>query len=473
MASNSNVPPWTGGGFCGSARPSRGRSASCALIVVVGHPDLARPHLPLARRSAWRRSHLDGGSRVVRDWLAARRDPVHLRPAARRRRRARSFPAREMPQIQRRGGALRQADPDGVAAGALLARRERPALVGLRDVVPPPDALLRDVHRRRGPLGVRARALLALRDDGLRARADGLRDVRALSGGAAVDGGAARQPRRVEPDDRADLAPHPGRRTSGACSSTVRAYANNVAAMPSLHAAFALLFVALPLAARPALGPARCSRSIRPAMALALVYSRRALRRRLHRRLGLRGVRVLRRRVRVREACSAPRSTSSRRSSIERDRAAALLRRHRRRRAVARDRLDDRDRRPGRCSSTPGWSIRRRSSTPSWGPVIFDRDGARDLVAVINTHLHFDHCGGNRRYAGLPTYVQRRELETARRSGLPRGMGAVPGESYVELDGDAELFDGVSVLFTPGHSVGPSGRRRADTTTGSSCSAAT
>jgi len=28
------------------------------------------------------------------------------------------------------------------------------------------------------------------------------------------------------------------------------------------------------------------------------------------------------------------------------------------------------------------------------------------------------------------------------------------GESYVQLDGDAALFDGVSVLFTPGHSPG-------------------
>ena len=28
------------------------------------------------------------------------------------------------------------------------------------------------------------------------------------------------------------------------------------------------------------------------------------------------------------------------------------------------------------------------------------------------------------------------------------------GESYVELDGDTDLFDGVSVLFTPGHSHG-------------------
>jgi glyoxylase-like metal-dependent hydrolase (beta-lactamase superfamily II) len=29
-----------------------------------------------------------------------------------------------------------------------------------------------------------------------------------------------------------------------------------------------------------------------------------------------------------------------------------------------------------------------------------------------------------------------------------------PGASYIELDGDAELFDGVSVLSTPGHSPG-------------------
>ena len=29
-----------------------------------------------------------------------------------------------------------------------------------------------------------------------------------------------------------------------------------------------------------------------------------------------------------------------------------------------------------------------------------------------------------------------------------------PGATYVELGGDAQLFDGVSVLFTPGHSPG-------------------
>jgi N-acyl homoserine lactone hydrolase len=33
---------------------------------------------------------------------------------------------------------------------------------------------------------------------------------------------------------------------------------------------------------------------------------------------------------------------------------------------------------------------------------------------VVNTHLHFDHCGGNHLFAGRPFYVQRRELDDAR-----------------------------------------------------------
>jgi glyoxylase-like metal-dependent hydrolase (beta-lactamase superfamily II) len=36
------------------------------------------------------------------------------------------------------------------------------------------------------------------------------------------------------------------------------------------------------------------------------------------------------------------------------------------------------------------------------------------ITAVVNTHLHFDHCGGNHLFAGLPVLVQRRELEDAR-----------------------------------------------------------
>ena len=41
----------------------------------------------------------------------------------------------------------------------------------------------------------------------------------------------------------------------------------------------------------------------------------------------------------------------------------------------------------------------------------FDLDG---IDIVVNTHLHFDHCGGNHLFAGKPIYVQRQELEDAR-----------------------------------------------------------
>jgi glyoxylase-like metal-dependent hydrolase (beta-lactamase superfamily II) len=40
-----------------------------------------------------------------------------------------------------------------------------------------------------------------------------------------------------------------------------------------------------------------------------------------------------------------------------------------------------------------------------------------DLAGIdiaVNTHLHFDHCGGNHLFAGRPIYVQRRELDDAR-----------------------------------------------------------
>jgi N-acyl homoserine lactone hydrolase len=97
-------------------------------------------------------------------------------------------------------------------------------------------------------------------------------------------------------------------------------------------------------------------------------------------------------------------------------------------------------------------------STPSldreWGPVLHPWPELHDVVAVINTHLHFDHCGGNRRFAGTPTYVQRAELAAAVAPDYLEEWVRFPGATYVEVEGDAGLFDGVSVLSTPGHSVG-------------------
>jgi N-acyl homoserine lactone hydrolase len=78
------------------------------------------------------------------------------------------------------------------------------------------------------------------------------------------------------------------------------------------------------------------------------------------------------------------------------------------------------------------------------------------ITAVVNTHLHFDHCGGNKLFAGTPTYVQHRELEDARSIDgyTVRRWVDAPGVTYVELDGDIELLPGVRIVATPGHTPG-------------------
>lgn len=92
---------------------------------------------------------------------------------------------------------------------------------------------------------------------------------------------------------------------------------------------------------------------------------------------------------------------------------------------------------------------------PGWRP--------GDVDFVINTHLHFDHCGGNRTFPNARFVVQRREYDFARRPGLgvealyPAHLfdeRAVDWFDWLFVDGDHELLPGLRLLFTPGHSVG-------------------
>lgn len=74
---------------------------------------------------------------------------------------------------------------------------------------------------------------------------------------------------------------------------------------------------------------------------------------------------------------------------------------------------------------------------------------------VVNTHLHFDHCGGNHLFAGKPIYVQRRERDAARGPDytIPEWV-EFEGATYVEVEGEAEILPGIRVLPTPGHTEG-------------------
>jgi N-acyl homoserine lactone hydrolase len=98
-------------------------------------------------------------------------------------------------------------------------------------------------------------------------------------------------------------------------------------------------------------------------------------------------------------------------------------------------------------------------STPEldaeWG-IRFDAEKIpREVSCVVNTHLHFDHCGGNRLFPGTPLHVQAVERASAREPDytVPEWV-EFAGATYVEYDGEAAVASGVRVVPTPGHTAG-------------------
>jgi N-acyl homoserine lactone hydrolase len=78
-----------------------------------------------------------------------------------------------------------------------------------------------------------------------------------------------------------------------------------------------------------------------------------------------------------------------------------------------------------------------------------------DIDLVINTHLHFDHCGQNAVFPHAPCYVQRAELLRAQEESreLYDWFGFRDAR-FELLDGDTEVLPGLSVIATPGHTAG-------------------
>ncbi|MDQ3867054.1 MAG: MBL fold metallo-hydrolase [Actinomycetota bacterium] len=80
----------------------------------------------------------------------------------------------------------------------------------------------------------------------------------------------------------------------------------------------------------------------------------------------------------------------------------------------------------------------------------------RDIACVINTHLHLDHCGGNRLFPGVPIHLQARELADARSLDdyTIREWVDFEGATYVQHEGEVELLPGIRLLPAPGHTDG-------------------
>ncbi len=98
------------------------------------------------------------------------------------------------------------------------------------------------------------------------------------------------------------------------------------------------------------------------------------------------------------------------------------------------------------------WRVVNRSVADALGEI--DMTPA-DIDLVINTHLHFDHCGQNSVFRHAPCYVQRAELARAERESPDLcDWFDFMNARWELLDGDAQIVPGVSVLVTPGHTSG-------------------
>jgi N-acyl homoserine lactone hydrolase len=96
-----------------------------------------------------------------------------------------------------------------------------------------------------------------------------------------------------------------------------------------------------------------------------------------------------------------------------------------------------------------------RPEVEDLGPTPHPENIPREVTCVVNTHLHFDHCGGNRLFPGVPIHVQARELADARSLGYTiREWVDFDGATYVEHEGEVELLPGIRLLPAPGHSDG-------------------
>lgn len=94
-------------------------------------------------------------------------------------------------------------------------------------------------------------------------------------------------------------------------------------------------------------------------------------------------------------------------------------------------------------------------STVGWNP--------DEVDIVINTHLHFDHCGENKLFKNAKFYIQKKEYESAFNpiyssrifySEEDFDKNAVSYFQWQFLNGDQEILPGLRIISTPGHTEG-------------------
>jgi 4-pyridoxolactonase len=83
-----------------------------------------------------------------------------------------------------------------------------------------------------------------------------------------------------------------------------------------------------------------------------------------------------------------------------------------------------------------------------------------DVTTLVNSHLHFDHVGGNKHFSRIPNVLHQAELDQARNHepfehfGYSDKTWDHEDAQFKTVAGDVELAKGLWLFETPGHTVG-------------------
>ena len=82
---------------------------------------------------------------------------------------------------------------------------------------------------------------------------------------------------------------------------------------------------------------------------------------------------------------------------------------------------------------------------------------AEDIEYVIFTHLHWDHAGNTHLFSHAKLYCRKIEYEGLLGPDIDKkgyDIDYLLGFDYELIDGDIDLFEGISVISAPGHTLG-------------------
>ena len=107
----------------------------------------------------------------------------------------------------------------------------------------------------------------------------------------------------------------------------------------------------------------------------------------------------------------------------------------------------------GDDDSTAYYTVVRRDVVEALRPLGVE---PKQVKAIANCHMHFDHGGGNFNFPGTTVLAQKAELENVHTKDYTIAADVVdyPDARIETLDGEGDVAAGLHIVPTPGHTAG-------------------